>query len=93
MRVMAPAQRDELSAVMARFRSRRDSARSFAVSLPSAERFARSTPASEPRWDPTARRTATSLSSVRSRVRTRTPLGGATTNGSVTWRRRRLTLR
>ena len=49
MRVIAPAQRDELAAVIARLRSRRDSARSFAVSLPSRQRRARSSPASEPR--------------------------------------------
>ena len=49
VRVIAPAHRDEDSAVSARFRAARDAAFPFASSRPSAHRAARSRPASDPR--------------------------------------------
>jgi hypothetical protein len=78
--------------VRARFCPRRESARPFASSLPSVQRTARSVPASEPRSDPSAQRTAASRSSSLRRVRTRAPEGGATTKGGAN-RRSALTIR
>ena len=60
VRVIAPAHRDDDSAVSARFRAARDTARPFASSRPSAHRAARSRPASDPRCAPAARSTASS---------------------------------
>ena len=83
VRVSAPAHREDDFAVSACLRTRRDSALPLASSLPSAHRAARSADASEPRCSPASRSTAASASGTRSRVRTRAPAGGATTNGSV----------
>ena len=47
--VIAPAHRDDDSAVSARFRAARDAARPFASRRPSAQRAARSAAASDPR--------------------------------------------
>ena len=55
VRVIAPAHREEDSAVSARFRTARDAARRLASSRPSAHRAARSRPASDPRYVPAAR--------------------------------------
>ena len=82
-RVIAPAHRDDDPAVSARFRSRRDTARPFASSRPSAHRAARSRPANDPRCEPTARSTAASPGETRSRVRTRAPAGAPATNGAA----------
>ena len=60
VRVIAPAHRDDDSAVSAFFRRARDPARPFASSRPSAHRAARSRPASDPRCVPTAHSTASS---------------------------------
>ena len=54
VRVIAPAQRDELVAVSKRFRSRREVARASASHLPARHLRARSEEASEPRWVPRA---------------------------------------
>jgi hypothetical protein len=81
--VIAPAQREEHSAVSARFRAARDNACPRASSRPSAHRAARSRPASDPRCDPAARSTASSRADTRSRVRTRAPAGAAATNGAA----------
>ena len=86
VRVIAPAHREEDSAVSARLRAARDRARPRASSRPSAHRAARSRPASDPRWRPAARSTASSCGEGRSRARTRTPPGAAATNGAATRR-------
>jgi hypothetical protein len=91
VRVIAPAQRDELAPVNERFCSRRESAFSLAESRPLRQRSARSLAASEPRWVPTALSTAASAPATFNRVRTRAPDGGATTNAAVISRRGRLT--
>jgi hypothetical protein len=83
VRVIAPAHRDDDSAVSARFRAARDTARPFASSRPSAHRAARSRPASDPRCNPAARSTASSAGETRSRVRTLAPAGAAATNGAA----------
>ena len=83
VRVIAPAHRDDDLAVSARFRAARETARPFASSRPSAHRAARSPPASDPRWLPAARSTASSCGDTRSRVRTRAPAGAAATNGAA----------
>jgi hypothetical protein len=75
VRVIAPAHRDDDAAVRARLRPVRPSAPD-----PTAQRRARSTPASRPRYSPTICNTTASCSLGRSRVRTRAPAGGATTN-------------
>ena len=49
VRVIAPAHRDDETAVSARFRPARDTAFPFASSRPSPHRAARSLPASDPR--------------------------------------------
>ncbi len=91
-RVIAPAQREELVAVSERLRTRREVARASASSLPSRHLRARSPLASDPRWVPTATSTRESVSEACSRVRTRAPLGGATTKGSSISRSRRVTV-
>src|SRR5260370_10959086 len=86
VRVIAPAHRDDASAVSARFRTARDRVRPRASSRPSVHRAARSFPASDPRCPPTARSTASSCADRRSRARTRAPAGAAATNGAATGR-------
>jgi hypothetical protein len=78
VRVIAPAQRDDDDAVSVRLRSVRPSGPG-----PTAQRRARSLPASLPRCSPTMPSTAASCWLVRSRVCTRAPAGGATTNGAM----------
>jgi hypothetical protein len=92
VRVIAPAQREELVAVRERLRTRREVARAFASSLPSRHLRARSPFASDPRWVPMATSTEESVSEACSRVRTRAPLGGATAKGSSISRSRRVTV-
>jgi hypothetical protein len=91
VRVMAPAHRDDDSAVSARFRTARDRARPRASSRPSAHRAARSLPASDPRCAPAFRSTVSSSADRRSRARTRAPPGAAATNGTPTGRREPVT--
>jgi hypothetical protein len=86
VRVIAPAHREEDSAVSARLRAARDRAWPRASSRPWAHRAARSRPASDPRWRPAARSTASSCGEGRSRARTRAPAGAAATNGAATRR-------
>jgi hypothetical protein len=83
VRVIAPAHRDDDLAVSARFRAARETARPFGSSCPPAHRAARSPPASDPRWLPAARSTASSCGDTRSRARTRAPVGAAARNGSA----------
>ena len=90
-RVIAPAHRDDDSAVSARLRRARDPAWPPASSRPCAHRTARSRPASDPRCLPTARSTISSCPDTRSRVRTRAPAGAAATNGAATRRSDELT--
>src|SRR6266508_1283501 len=78
VRVIAPAHRDDDAAVRVRLRLVRPSAPG-----PTAQRWARSLPASLPRYSPTMPSTAASCLLGRSRVRTRALAGGATTNEAV----------
>jgi hypothetical protein len=91
VRVIAPAHRDDDSAVSARFLRARDAARPSGSSRPSAHRAARSRPASDPRCEPTARSTASSCGDTRSRARTRAPPGAASTKGPAIGRSGTLT--
>ena len=63
--VIAPAHRDDDSAVKARFRRARDTARPLASRRPSVHHAARSRPASDPRCEPAYRSTASSSGDTR----------------------------
>ena len=75
--MIAPAHRAEDFVVSCRLRLAR-----WSSPRPSRQRAARSRLASRPRCSPTVRSTCSSASFIRSRVRMRTPAGGATTNGA-----------
>ena len=81
-RVIAPAHRDDATAVTACLRSARHTACALRSKWPIEIRRASSRRYTEPRYSPTSPSTAASPSLRCSRVRTRTPTGGAATTGS-----------
>ncbi|MBV8930942.1 MAG: hypothetical protein JO285_00060 [Kutzneria sp.] len=84
-RVIAPAQREEDTAVNAFFRDARRV--SLAATCPRRMRAARSARACRPRCRPTSVRTFSSALVSRSRSRIRAPAGAATVNGTARLRR------